>query len=98
MKETQYERDLKERLKKEFPGCVILKNDPNRIQGIPDLLVLFENFWAALETKRSKSASKRPNQEHYVNLLNGMSYSAFVNPDNEKDVFDGLRKAFGLRG
>jgi hypothetical protein len=97
MKESQYERNLKKKLETEFPGCMILKNDAARVQGIPDLLILWGKHWASLETKRHKTSSKQPNQAHYVDLMNKMSYSSFVNPDNEEDVFNGLRKAFRVR-
>ena len=37
------ERDFQAKLIKElkvmFKGCIIVKNDPNYIQGIPDLLI-----------------------------------------------------------
>lgn len=97
MRETQYERELKKRLKEEFPGCMILKNDPQKIQGIPDLIILFGKYWAALETKRHKSADRQPNQEYYVDMMKSMSYASFIHPENESDVIDELRKAFRLR-
>lgn len=49
--ENIYQRSLIKRLKEEFPGCIILKNDPNYIQGIPDLLLLVGDRWFALEAK-----------------------------------------------
>lgn len=83
-------RDLKER----FPGCMVLKNDPTYIQGIPDLLILFNNHWAALECKKSRSASHRPNQEYYIHKLGQMSYAAFISPENEKEILDELQSTF----
>ena len=32
-------------LKKRFPGCIVLKNDPDYKQGVPDLLILYTNKW-----------------------------------------------------
>lgn len=77
-----------------FPGAVVLKNDANYIQGFPDLLILHNNHWAALETKRSSNARHQPNQDYYVNLLDAMSYASFISPENEKEVFDALQRTF----
>jgi hypothetical protein len=86
---------LKPRLEAEFPGCVIIKQDPNTsFQGVPDHLVLFEDKWAALETKRGKNSTRRPNQEYYVNRFGDMSYAAFVHPGNLEEVMDDLESAF----
>ena len=71
-----------------------MKTDPTYIQGIPDLLILFKNKWASLEVKKSISASKRPNQEYYVDKMNEMSFSKFICPENKEEVLDELRKAF----
>lgn len=96
MRESQFQRRFIRTLEERFPGCVIIKNDPNYIQGIPDLLVLFEDKWAMLEVKRSKSEPPQPNQEYYVSLFASMSYSAFVCPENEEIVLYELQSAFCL--
>ncbi len=93
MLERKYQAHLIKRLKDLFPGCVVMKNDPDYIQGIPDLLVLYNSHWAALEVKRSANASHRPNQNYYVEKLNEMSYSSFVYPENEEEVFNDLQQA-----
>ena len=77
-------------LKKMFPGCFILHLDPNEIQGIPDLLVLYRDRWATLEAKDEATASHRPNQDYYVDLMNGMSFSAFIFPENMDRVLEDL--------
>lgn len=97
MLERDYQAGLIKRLKERFEGCIILKNDPEYRQGIPDLIVLYKNKWAALECKKCSTASRRPNQEYYVDLMNDMSYASFVSPDNEKEVFNDLQRAFGVR-
>ena len=76
--EKIFQSELIKELKALFPGCIILKNDPTYIQGIPDLLILFEDKWAALEVKKSITASHRPNQEFYVNKMGRMSYAKCI--------------------
>ena len=92
--ENKFQAEVIRDLKREFPGCMVLKNDPNYIQGIPDLLVLFKNKWAALEVKRSKNDSHRPNQDYYISLMNKMSYAKFIYPENKEEVFDELGRVF----
>ena len=97
MKENKFQALLIKELKREFPGCIILKNDPNYIQGIPDLLILFRDHWAALECKQKKEASHRPNQEYYVSLMNEMSYAQFIYPENKEEILDELQHTFRTR-
>ena len=80
--------DIKERLE----GAIVLKNDPNYIQGIPDLTVFYKDRWATLEVKKSEKASTRPNQAHYVSVMDEMSYSAFIYPENKEEVLDDLQR------
>ena len=49
---------------------------------------------ATLEVKRSANAEKRPNQEYYVELMDGMSFSRFICPENKEEVLDALQSAF----
>lgn len=93
-RENSFQSKLIKELKTIFPGCIVLKNDANYIQGFPDLLVLCDSHWAALECKRSESAARRPNQEYYVGMLNEMSYSRFVCPENKEEVLNELQQAF----
>ena len=46
MRENRYQRNVILRLRREFPRCVILKNDPDYLQGMLDLTVLLPGFWA----------------------------------------------------
>ena len=94
MKESKFQADLKKELKKRFPGCIVTKLDSSDIQGIPDLLVLYKDKWACLENKRDSRASKRPNQEYYVDKMNEMSFARFIYPENREEVLDELSKAF----
>lgn len=97
MKESKFQHELIKEIKDRFPGAVVMKNDPNYIQGIPDLTVLYENKWATLECKNSPQANHQPNQDYYVEKMNEMSYSAFVDPTSKGEVLDELEKLFGPR-
>lgn len=92
--ESKFQKELIDEIKKEYPGCIILKNDPDYIQGFPDWTILWKDKWAVLEAKRAKNSRKQPNQEHYVEKLDGMSFSRFVYPENKEEVLNELRKTF----
>ena len=94
MLENRFKTKLIEELEEMFPGCMVVHLDPNEIQGIPDLLILYKNKWAALEGKKSARASHRPNQEYYVDLMNKMSFAAFIYPENKEEILDELQQAF----
>lgn len=94
MIESEYQLKLIKKLRKMFPGCVILKNDPRYVQGMPDILILFKDTWAMLEVKLYPDARVQPNQEHYVGFLNDMSFASFINPDTEGEVLNALQQSF----
>lgn len=94
MLEREFQSKLIKELKDRFPGCIVIKNDPNYIQGIPDLLILYKNKWAALEDKKNKKASHRPNQDYYIGLMNDMSFASFIYPENKEEVLYELERAF----
>lgn len=93
MRESQFQAQLIKKLNKMLPGIIILKNDPNYIQGIPDLILLYKDRWAALEVKRGAIASVRPNQAHYVRTLHSMSYAAFIYPENESEILSEVQQS-----
>lgn len=90
MLENRFKTKLLDEIKELFPGCITLHMDPNEIQGIPDLLILYKNKWAALEGKKSASAPARPNQPYYVDLMDRMSFASFIYPENKDRVLDEL--------
>ena len=94
MLERQFQADLIKEIKQRIPGCMVLKNDPNYLQGVPDLLILSNDRWAALECKKSVNERHQPNQDYYVEKMGEMSYAAFIFPENKKEVLDELQKAF----
>lgn len=94
MKESDFQKGVKDKIKKRFPDAIVRKQDGT--QGFPDLLILNGNKWAALECKVSGKAHHQPNQDIYVEKLNGMSYASFIFPENEEEVLNEVFKALEL--
>ena len=94
MKESEFQAKLIREIKKRFPGAIVLKNDPNYIQGFPDLTVLYKDRWAVLEIKQSEKASHQPNQDFYILQADKMSVGRFVYPENMMEVLDDLARSF----
>ena len=92
--ESKFQAELKKELKTLFPGCIVTKLDSGDIQGIPDLLILFKDKWATLECKKSAKASHRPNQDYYVDLMDKMSFSRFIYPENKEVILNELIQIF----
>lgn len=93
-KESDFQSKLIKEIEKRFVGSIVMKNDANYIQGIPDLLVLFKNKWAALECKKEENSSKRPNQPYYVKTMNEMSFARFISPENKEEVLNDMEQSF----
>ena len=93
MAESKFQRELITKLKQMFPGCVILKNDPAYLQGVPDLVIFYKDRYAFLEVKASASAKRRPNQPYWVARFNEMSFADFIHPSNEEEVLRALERA-----
>lgn len=98
MRESTFQAAVIRELKSRLPGCIVLKNDPNYIQGFPDLLVLYGTRWGALECKVSMNSRIQPNQDYYVDVLDTMSFASFICPDNKEDVLDEIQFALRPRG
>lgn len=96
MKESHYQTTLIKTIQETIPGCIVLKNDPRQTQGIPDLIILYEDKWAMLELKKSREARVSPNQAFYICKLSSMSFASFIYPENEEEVLSALQHAFGL--
>lgn len=90
--ESGFQDKLIKELKELFEGCMVFKMD--QIQGIPDLLILYKNKWATLECKKFAKAKRQPNQEYYVGIMNDMSFSRFISPDNKEEVLHELSQTF----
>jgi hypothetical protein len=97
MNEHAYRRNLVTKIKDLFPDCVVMKNDPREMQGVPDILILWNAQWAMLEIKIGEKAKKQPNQDYYVARFNQMSFASFINPETEEEVLNALQSAFRPR-
>lgn len=97
--ENRFQAALVKEIKAALPGCIVLKNDGSNVpQGFPDLLILHKKQWGTLECKKSKNAGHQPNQDYYVDLLDGMSFSKFISPENKEEVLNELYSTFGSGG
>lgn len=95
--ENAYQADLIKEINRRLPGCLVLKNDANYLQGIPDLTVFYRSRWALLEVKRSADEAYQPNQEWYLEHMGKWSFTATIYPENEKEVLDDLQQALQSR-
>lgn len=95
MSESKFQAELIRDLKELFPACIVLKNDANYMQGIPDLIILNGGRWAALECKASMNARLQPNQAFYILEMNEMSYASVICPENKENVIGELYAALG---
>lgn len=94
MLESKFQANLIKEIKSMFPGCIVMKNDSSYIQGVPDLLILYKDKWASLECKKTANSRKQPNQEYYVDLMNEMSFSRFICPENREEILNELQQTF----
>jgi hypothetical protein len=93
--ETDFQTGLKKDIRRLLPGCYVFKIDG--LQGVPDLLILFNDRWALLEVKRDAQAPYQPNQEWYIEQFNKMSFSSVIFPENKEVVLNALQQAFTSR-
>ena len=96
-RESGFQASFIRHLRELFPDAIILKNDANYLQGVPDILVLIGPRWCAFECKMRPTSPQEANQGYYVTLMNEMSFATFVWPGNEKDILDELQRAFKPR-
>lgn len=97
MLENQFKTKLIKEIEERLPGSMVFHLDPNEKQGAPDLLVLCNDRWAALEGKKTKTATHRPNQDYYVQTMDKMSFARFIYPENKEEVLNELERSFKRR-
>ena len=93
-RESKFQAELIDELEELFPGCIVLKNDANYIQGFPDLTILYKRHWALLECKKSLRERYQPNQEYYLEVCDDMSFASMICPENREAVLYELQQAF----
>ena len=96
--ERKFQGALIKEIKERFPGSIVLKTDPNYIQGLPDLLILYKTHWAALECKRADHAHVQPNQEFYIDVMDRMSFASFITPEMKDEVLHAMERSFESQG
>jgi hypothetical protein len=90
---TKFLKDVKDL----SPDIIIEFADPQRRNGIPDVIIFYKKKFARIETKRSKNASKRLHQQYYIDYFNSQGiYAAFLTPENKEEVFNALRRYFKI--
>lgn len=97
-RENAYQAELIKTIRSILPGCIIQKLDPAYQQGIPDLLILFNDRWGTLEVKKSANEPFQPNQEFFIDQMNEMSFSSVIYPEIEEEVLRGLQQALQPQG
>lgn len=95
MLEASFKVKAKQEIMKRFPDLDLdFINSGINDRSMPDLFIIGPNFWAALEFKRKKHSSHRPNQDHHIARLNKKGYATFVYPENLEEVLNGLEELF----
>lgn len=100
MKEADYQQELVAKIYDLMRGeplvdVIVYINDPNYIQGIPDLSVFYRptGRWAMLEVKLSAKSKERPNQRWYIENWGETIFTSFIYPENEEEVLRALQSA-----
>lgn len=97
-KETPFQADVVREIRDVLlPGSIVTRGNSASLQGIPDIFIVYYDKWAMLECKRSANEDYRPNQEWYVDMLNGWSFAAFIFPENKEEVLRDLQHALRPR-
>lgn len=100
-RESAFQTRFVKKLRDMFPGAIILKNDANYQQGIPDWVLMWGPHWALLEIKPQRprsSADFEVNQEWFIAHADEMSFGACVYPENEQEVLHALQQTFRPQG
>lgn len=97
--ERDFQKGLIKEIKQLFPDAIVKKNDPNYIQGIPDLSVDVGPYSYHLECKKSAKSPFRPNQEYYLEQYNkNGGWARVIYPENKEDVLHEMEQTHRIRG
>lgn len=95
-RENSFQAGLIKEIKERYEGCIVLKNDANYKQGIPDLTIFYKDHYALLESKKDENASFRPNQEMYLTLFDKWAFARRIEPSNKEEVLNELDTFFRI--
>lgn len=76
-------------------GCYVIKTRPGANgtpTGCPDVIALYEGFWAAFECKASAKAPYQPLQKETLEKFDRWSFARTVYPENLQDVIAELEE------
>lgn len=97
-RESDFKRKLYNEIREKFPGSEVLPNDAGYRQGIPDATVYLPNGrYIMLESKRVRTSSRRPNQEHYVEKSSFSNHAMFAYPENKNEVLSEVEKRYKMK-
>jgi len=94
MLEAKFKKEFKKDIEKRFPEIEIFEPNATSRRSSPDMLLLGETGWAALEFKRSINSSHQPNQDYNVSRLSKKGYASFIYPENREVVLNDLEELF----
>jgi len=94
MLEREFQAKIIRTIKDRYPDAVVIKNDPNYMQGVPDLAVFHNDHWAMLECKADPTSPTQPNQKYYIDKFDRMSFAKIINPVNQKEVLNEMESLF----
>ena len=94
--EKLFQREVKDDIYNTMTEVTVIKTDPTDLQGMPDLLVLYQGRFAALEVKRNADALHRPNQDIYIERLRHKGFAEFIYPENKDEVLKSMYSYFGV--
>ena len=97
MKESKFQSNLIKEINRRIPDAIVIKLIETNIQGIPDLLIIWRDFWAFLEVKESRKAKHQPNQNYYIDTLNEIGFASFIFPENKEEVLNDMEQSFQTR-
>ena len=80
--ESKFQKELIDEIKREYPGCIVLKNYQDYIQGFPDWTILWKNIFIFLKQKMvhvklecQKILNKEKKQYHVLEIVKLLIYS-----------------------
>ncbi len=90
--ENQLQSKIRNYLRKKGCYVLVIKPQPGRPEGCPDIILMKEGFWGALEVKSSLKSPFQPLQEDTLLKLDKWSYAKVVFPEIWPEVKQELEK------